>query len=118
MKPVTRVYLYDEEGNKFFGEGPYRLLRGVEETGSLRASAMAMGMAYTKALRLLQTAEKALGFPLTTRTTGGHAGGGSRLTPEGTAFLTDYARYRDRCAEENRLLWQREFSRYTPETSK
>ena len=42
--------------------------------------------------------------------------GGSRLTPEGAAFLADYARYRDRCAEENRLLWQREFSRYDPET--
>ena len=55
MQPVTRVYLYDDNGNKFFGEGPYRLLRGGEDTGSLRASAMAMGMAYTKALRLLRT---------------------------------------------------------------
>lgn len=114
MKPVTRVYLYDDEGNKFFGEGPYRLLRGVEQTGSLRASAMAMGMAYTKALRLLPTAESALGYPLTTRSAGGHAGGGSKLTPQGKAFLEAYARYRDRCAEENRLLWQREFSHLTP----
>lgn len=114
MKPVTRVYLYDDEGNKFFGEGPYRLLRGVEQTGSLRASAMAMGMAYTKALRLLHTAESALGYPLTTRSAGGHAGGGSKLTPEGKAFLEAYARYQDRCAEENRLLWQREFSYLTP----
>lgn len=114
MDPVTRVYLYDETGNKFFGEGPYRLLRGVEETGSLRASAMAMGMAYTKALRLLQTAEKALGFALTTRATGGHAGGGSRLTPEGAAFLDAYARWRDRCQEENRRLWREEFSRPGP----
>lgn len=114
MKPVTRVYLYDDEGNKFFGEGPYRLLRGVEQTGSLRASAMAMGMAYTKALRLLHTAESALGYPLTTRSAGGHAGGGSKLTPEGKAFLEAYARYRDRCAEKNRLLWQREFSHLTP----
>lgn len=116
MQPVTRVYLYDDNGNKFFGEGPYRLLRGVEDTGSLRASAMAMGMAYTKALRLLRTAEEALGYPLTQRAAGGHAGGGSRLTPQGRAFLDTYARFRDRCAEENRLLWQQEFSHQQPET--
>ena len=116
MQPVTRVYLFDDNGNKFFGEGPYRLLRGVEDTGSLRASAMAMGMAYTKALRLLRTAEEALGYPLTTRATGGHAGGGSRLTPQGKAFLDTYARFRDRCAQENRLLWQQEFSHQQPET--
>lgn len=116
MQPVTRVYLYDDNGNKFFGEGPYRLLRGVEDTGSLRASAMAMGMAYTKALRLLRTAEEALGYSLTQRAAGGHAGGGSHLTPQGKAFLDTYARFRDRCAEENRRLWQQEFSRQQPET--
>lgn len=115
MQPVTRVYLYDDNGNKFFGEGPYRLLRGVEDTGSLRASAMVMGMAYTKALRLLRTAEESLGYPLTTRAAGGHAGGGSHLTPQGKAFLDTYARFRDRCAEENRLLWQQEFSHRQPE---
>ena len=116
MEPVTKVFLLDDEGERFFGDGPYRLLLAVETEGSLRAAAASMGMAYTKALRLLRTAEEALGYPLTQRVAGGHAGGGSRLTPQGRAFLDTYARFRDRCAEENRLLWQQEFFHQQPET--
>ena len=71
MRAATKITFYDDQDNKFFGEGPCRLLHGVEETGSLRAAAQAMGMAYTKALKLLRTAEQSLGFPLTRRSTGG-----------------------------------------------
>ena len=61
MKAVTRIIFLDRQDQKFFGEGPCRLLRGVQETGSLRASALQMGMSYTKALKLLKNAENALG---------------------------------------------------------
>ena len=40
MKAVTKITLTDDSGIKFFGEGPWRLLRCVEKTGSLRAAAM------------------------------------------------------------------------------
>ena len=105
MKAVTKITFYDEQGDKFFGEGPCRLLRAVEEAGSLHAAALSMGMAYTKAMKLLKTAERSLGFPLTERTTGGKAGGGSRLTPEGKEWLERYERYRDACREANRALY-------------
>ena len=105
MKAVTRVLFLDEAGEKFFGEGPCRLLHAVEETGSLRAAAQSMGMAYTKALKLIQHAEKALGFALTARTAGGRAGGGSCLTPEGKEWLTQYEAYRDACIRANRQLY-------------
>lgn len=104
MKAVTKIIFLDSNGEKFFGEGPARLLRGIEETGSLRSSAISMNMAYTKAMKLLKNAEAALGFPLTTRTTGGRSGGGSILTPEGKAWLTKYEAYRDACAEANHNL--------------
>lgn len=105
MKAATKITFYDEADNKFFGEGPCRLLRAVEETGSLHAAALSMGMAYTKAMKLLKTAEQALGFPLTARAAGGRAGGGSRLTPEGKEWLERYERYRDACREANRALY-------------
>ena len=57
MKPVTRITLTDDNGIKFFGEGPCRLLRAVEKTGSLRAAAMEMEMAYSKANKLMKQAE-------------------------------------------------------------
>ena len=87
MKAITRILFLDDQEQKFFGEGPCRLLRAVEETGSLRAATMQMDMAYTKALKLLKNAENALGYPLTMRISGGRDGGGSRLTPAGEEWL-------------------------------
>lgn len=105
MEPVTKVFLLDDEGDRFFGEGPYRLLLAVETEGSLRAAAASMGMAYTKALRLVRHAEQALGFALTQRTTGGRDGGGSRLTPQGKEFLDKYAAYREQCIQACRGIY-------------
>ena len=110
MKPDLRVYLLDDENHKFFGEGPYRLLRTVEETGSLRAAALSMDMAYTKALKILRHAEQAVGSSLTTRYAGGRDGGGSRLTPEGKELLARYEAYRDQCAAANREIYRQIFS--------
>lgn len=105
MKAITKITFLNDNGEKFFGEGPARLLHGVEETGSLRAAAMAMNMAYTKALKLIKNAEAALGFSLITRATGGKDGGGSRLTAEGKEWLQRYERYRDACIRSNRRLY-------------
>lgn len=105
MKSVTRIRLIDDNGQKFFGEGPARLLHAVEETGSLRAAAASMGMAYTKALKILKNAEAALGYPLTIRVTGGKHGGGSCLTPEGKEWLNRYESYRDACIQANHRLY-------------
>ena len=105
MKAVTKIMFLDDKGEKFFGEGPARLLRGIEEKGSLRATALSMGMAYTKALTLIKNAEAALGFPLVIRTTGGKSGGGSILTEEGKEWLNKYESYREACLESNRKLY-------------
>ncbi len=105
MKAVTRITFFDENGEKFFGEGPARLLYGIEETGSLRSSAQSMGMAYTKALRLIRNAEKALGFSLTARQAGGRTGGGSCLTKKGKEWLEKYERYTEACIQANRGLY-------------
>ena len=112
MRAVTMIQFTDDEGNKFFGEGPLRLLRCVERTGSLRAAAIEMEMAYSKAIRLLKQAEANLGFPLTQRSTGGKDGGGSVLTPEGKRWLRQYEAYRDACVRANQELYRRFF----PET--
>lgn len=105
MHPEIRVFLYDEDGHRFFGEGPCQLLHGIEATGSLRSSAASMNMAYTKALTILNHAEEVLGFPLTIRRIGGKGGGGSRLTDEAKEFLNKYEDYRDTCIETGLQLY-------------
>jgi molybdate transport system regulatory protein len=109
VKAITKIVFLDENGEKFFGEGPSRLMRGIEETGSLRGAASSMGMAYTKALKLIGNAERALGFKLTERITGGKDGGGSRITPEGKEWLIRYETYRDACKAANAKLYMEFF---------
>lgn len=111
MNVRTRILFLDDRDEKFFGEGPCRLLHAVEENGSLRAAAASLGMAYTKALKIMNNAEKALGFPLTVRAAGGRSGGGSTLTEEGKEWLARYEAYRDACVQANREL----FRQYFPE---
>ena len=112
MKSEIRVFLCDDDNLRFFGEGPCRLLHLIEETGSLRAAALSMGMAYTKALHLMKRAEKNLGFSLTARTIGGKGGGGSVLTPEAKEFLHDYETWRNACIQSSRELYTQIFSKY------
>lgn len=109
MRPVTNVFLY-EENEKFFGEGPCRLLRGIETYGSLRAAALQMNLSYSKATAMVNRAEKALGFSLTDKSIGGKGGGGSRLTEEAKVFLQKYETYREACYETNRRLYREIFS--------
>lgn len=92
MRPQVRAYVYDN-GDRVFGPGPRDLLRGVDRTGSLSAAAAGMGMAYTKATRLVRDAERAFGMRLLERKVGGSHGGGSRLTDAARELLDAYGRY-------------------------
>ncbi len=110
MKPATKLFLIENE-RRVFGEGPCRLMHGIEETGSLRAAASKMKLSYNKAFKLIKSAEESLGFPLTEKTIGGKGGGGSRLTPRAKAFLEKYEGYRDACYEANDKLYEEFFGK-------
>ena len=91
LHPVLSVRLFTDE--KCFGPGVASLLTLVKTCHSLRAAAMEMGMAYSKAWTILKNAEEQLGFKLLLSTTGGKHGGGAQLTEQGEALLAAYARY-------------------------
>ena len=110
MRPVISVYLYQDE-ERFFGEGPCRLLHGIDKTGSLRSAALEMNLSYSKALRMVKRAQDILGFPLTETNIGGKGGGGSVLTEEAKQFLVKYERYREECYEANRRIYSEIFSK-------
>ena len=91
FKPVVSLRIYGEE--KCFGPGVAQLLRRVEEKHSLRAAAISMGMAYSKAWTIIKTAEKELGFDLLVSTTGGKNGGGASLSQQAISLLAAYEQY-------------------------
>lgn len=69
-----------------FGGGCAALLEGVAEEGSLNRAAKRMGMAYSKAWRIVREAEAHLDCELLTR----DGARGSRLTSEGERALKGY----------------------------
>ncbi len=90
MKLTPRFY---QNGERVFGPGVAELLKRVQEHHSLRAAALSMEMAYSKAWQIIRTAEDGFGCKLLSSTIGGRHGGGAVLTPEGERILSAYERF-------------------------
>ena len=87
------VRLYTDDNQRCFGPGIATLLERVREHQSLRAAAASMEMAYSKAWRLIRTAEDVFGCKLLDSTIGGQHGGGAILTPEAERLVAAYRVY-------------------------
>ena len=110
MRPEFRVSLWSDGGERIFGEGPYRLLLGVDRLGSLNAAAKELGMAWSKANRIMGRAEKLLGVALTQKRIGGSGGGGSVLTPAARELIARYEAFRADCAVAVEASFNRRFA--------
>ena len=77
-------------GERIFGPGVAELLERVREHHSLRSAAASMEMAYSKAWRIVRTAEESMGCKLLSSSIGGRHGGGASLTPEAEQLLAAY----------------------------
>lgn len=81
-QPTIRLRLWLQEGEDvFFGTGRVLLLDRIEEHGSLKEAAKAMGMSYRAAWGKLKATEQAMGAQLVE--TNGSKRKGLRLTDEG-----------------------------------
>ena len=82
-----------QNGQRFFGPGVAELLERVREHRSLRAAAASMEMAYSKAWRIIRTAETVFGYKMLSSSIGGKGGGGAVLTEEAKRLLAAYDTY-------------------------
>ncbi|MBC8146632.1 MAG: LysR family transcriptional regulator [Bacteroidetes bacterium] len=85
-----KMWLSAVSGEGILGDGKYRLLRTIEEKGSLKAAADTLGMSYRKAWGDIKKAEKLLGYDLTDKHRGGKDGGKSILTDKAKNLLEAY----------------------------
>ncbi|AEV29089.1 molybdenum-binding protein [Sphaerochaeta pleomorpha str. Grapes] len=106
------IRLLQEE--PFFGPGVNELLHQIDYKKSLFAAAASMHMSYSKAWKILNEAEKRIGYPLTSKSIGGVEGGGSVLTEEGRSFMERYDSFLVDASEEV----EAKFNTYFPEAKK
>ena len=100
IKPVYNVWLSKDDG-KYFGPGVAMLIEGVKRTGSLsskvgfsKSAAKEIGMAYSKAWRIIKRSEELTGCKLLLSRTGGAHGGGACLTQDAEQILSDFTAFR------------------------
>lgn len=107
LKPTIRLSIMnpDAESGSLFGRGIASLCLGVRETGSLNAAAKGMGMAYSKAWRIIKDTEAALDLQLLNRD-GAH---GSDLTEAGNKLLDTYLAIEERLQKEAEELFEAAF---------
>ncbi len=93
LRLSLNIRIYTDGGERCFGPGIATLLLRVRERKSLRAAAASMEMAYSKAWRIIRTAERSFGCKMLSSTTGGRHGGGAVLTPQAQRLLAAYQDY-------------------------
>jgi len=72
------------------GPGKAELIERIAETGSISAAARAMGMSYRRAWQLAEALNRDFRQPVIATATGGHRGGGARVTPFGLSLAAEF----------------------------
>ncbi len=97
IRPRIKVQLTGSE--PFFGPGVRTLLEWIREEGSVRDACEKMGLSYSKGRKMLDRAEKELGYTIVERSPGGKNGGGARVSDEGLKLLEKYERFEKELTE-------------------
>lgn len=112
MELSTKIYLLNDNGEKFMGIGVLWLLEAIEECSSLRQAAAKMGLSYSKAYTMLSNLEKELGKPIVDRHKGGHVREGVQLTPFAKEFISLYRSFQDEVKSSSQILYEKFLQEY------
>jgi molybdate transport system regulatory protein len=80
----------EADGASFLGSGRIRLLKSVDQLGSLSKAAAQLNISYKKAWDLIKSVNDAAQEPVTITETGGSGGGGMKLTPYGQKIIEQF----------------------------
>ncbi|MFC1496912.1 winged helix-turn-helix domain-containing protein [Verrucomicrobiota bacterium] len=94
LRPRFKLWLSSDEAKGAFGDGKWRLLKAVNDEGSISAAAKKLGISYRKAWGDIKKAEQSLDVSLVEKHHGGKKGGSALLTKEGLSWVKAYSRFR------------------------
>ena len=95
-KIKSRIWI-EVDGNILLGEGRIRLLKAIQDLGSLSKAARSLDMSYKKAWNLIDSINKNAKKPVVTKTIGGKGGGGATLTPHGEELVSIFRKINNNC---------------------
>ena len=110
LRVVLSARVFSDQ--KCFGPGVSQLLKRVDELHSLRAAALSMSMAYSKAWSIIRAAEQGFGCKLLHSTIGGSGGGGAELTDEARQMIDAYDAYCEKLRAYGAALFEETFAFY------
>ena len=105
LKLNYKIWFTDNEDNGILGDGKWKILKAIDETGSLTAACDKLGITYRRTWNDLKTIEQQLGFALLEKSRGGVEGGSTSLTPEGKKLIKAF----DDFHEKMDLIMQQHF---------
>lgn len=87
LKLNYKIWFSDNQDNGIMGDGKWKILKAIDETGSLKRACEKLDLTYRHTWNDLKEIEKSLGFPLLESTRGGADGGSMKLTPAGKKLI-------------------------------
>ena len=81
------------------GTGVRTLLESIRKEGSVREACEKMGLSYSKGRKMLERAERELGYTIVERSPGGKNGGSASVSEDGMRLLTRYERFEKELTE-------------------
>lgn len=107
----SKQWIVDEDDRIIMGEGRQEILENIEKTGSINKTAKVMKMSYKGVWSKIKATEKCFKGKIvyTDRKSG------TRLTTEGKELLEKYRALKERCLEQDEVIFGRLFAQ--PERS-
>ncbi len=94
LRARFKLWLSGKDIEGVFGDGKWRLLKAIDDQGSLNAASKELSISYRKAWGDLKKAQEALGVNLVEKKRGGVLGGKTTLTSQGKKWVRAYTRFR------------------------
>lgn len=85
-----KIWLSTQDNQGIMGDGKWKILKAIEEHGSLKAATENLGLTYRRTWGDLKEIENTLGINLLDKSRGGKDGGQTQLTPEGKKLVAAF----------------------------